>query len=118
MTRFIKKPVEIVAEQYVEYGRLVKGMCNSQTCFSSGNNAPHVHTIHGSQIVNLEVGDWVVPEPDGIHYYPIKPDILKATYYTEKEYSESHMRAVDVAQLCQPKMVQRKITHGSDEASR
>ena len=80
MTKFRKKPVEIEAEQYVKYGGLVKGMCNSRSCFSSGNTEPHVHTIHNNQIVNLEVGDWIIPEPDGKHHYPIKPDILKATY--------------------------------------
>ena len=78
--KFRKKPVEIEAEQYTEYGKLVKGMCNSQSCYSSGNNQPHVHTIHDGQLVNLEIGDWIIPEPDGVHYYPVKPDIFKATY--------------------------------------
>ena len=78
--RFRKKPVEIEAEQYKEYGKLVKGMCNSQSCFVAGNNKPHVHTIHNSQIVNLEVGDYIIPEPDGIHYYPCKEDIFVKTY--------------------------------------
>jgi hypothetical protein len=30
--------------------------------------------------VILEVGDWIIPEPDGIHFYPCKPDIFEATY--------------------------------------
>ena len=77
---FRKKSVVIEAEQYVEYGKLVKGMCNSISCFTAGNNKPHVHTIHGGQIVNLEIGDWIIPEPDGKHFYPVKPDIFKATY--------------------------------------
>lgn len=80
MPIFRKKPVEVEAEQYTKYGKLTKGMCNSLACFSSGNNEPHVHTIHNSQIVNLEVGDWIIPEPDGIHYCPCKPDILAETY--------------------------------------
>jgi len=37
---------------------------------------PHVHTAHNNQAVELEDGDWIAPEPDGVHYYPIKPDIL------------------------------------------
>ena len=78
--KFRKKPVVIEAEQYTEYGKLVKGMCNSQTCYSRVNNAPHVHTIHDNQMVNLEVGDWVIPEPDGKHFYPVKPDIFEQTY--------------------------------------
>ena len=80
MSKFRKKPVVIEAVQYVEYGKLVKGMCNSVSCHTSGNNQPHVHTIHNNQVVNLEVGDFIIPEPDGEHYYPCKPDIFEATY--------------------------------------
>lgn len=78
--KFRKKPVVIEAEQYTKYGQLVRGMCNSRSCYADGNNKPHVHTIHGGQIVNLEVGDYVVPEPDGEHFYPVKSDIFAQTY--------------------------------------
>lgn len=78
--KYRKKPVVIEAEQYTEYGKLVKGMCNSVSCYTSGNTEPHVHTIHDGQIVNLEIGDYVIPEPDGEHYYPCKPDIIAKTY--------------------------------------
>lgn len=77
---FRKKPVEIEAEQYTKYGKLVKGMCNSCACYESGNKEPHVHTIHNNQIVILEIGDWIIPESDGIHFYPCKPDIFDNTY--------------------------------------
>ena len=87
--KFIKRPVAIEAVQYVAYGRLVRGMCNSMRCFQEGNNNPHVHTIHHNQIVELEVGDWIVQEPNGVNYYPVKPDIFKLTYFTEQEYAES-----------------------------
>jgi len=70
----------VEAEQYTEYGKLVKGMCNSQICYTSGNTEPHVHTIHKGQMVLLEVGDFVLPEPDGKHFYPCKPDIFEKTY--------------------------------------
>ena len=82
--RYRKKPIIIDAVQYVEYGRLVKGMCNSRSCFHE-HNQPHVHTIHNSQVVNLKVGDWVIPEPDGIHYYPCDPEVFKNTYEAIKE---------------------------------
>ena len=78
--KYRKKPVVIEAVQYTEYGKLVKGMCNSQSCYLTGNNKPHVHTIHNNQIVNLEIGDYIIPEPDGEHYYPCKPNIFEATY--------------------------------------
>ena len=80
MAKFRKKPIVVDAVQYVEYGKLVKGMCNSRSCYSDGNAEPHVHTIHKGQIVNLEVGDWVIPENDGKHFYPCKPDIFLKTY--------------------------------------
>ena len=80
MAKYRKKPVEVEAEQYTAYGKLVKGMCNSVSCYTSGNSEPHVHTIHAGQIVNLEVGDFVLPEPDGKHFYPVKPDIFANTY--------------------------------------
>jgi hypothetical protein len=78
--QYKKKPVIVEAAQYTEYGKLVKGMCNSVSCFNSGNNTPHVHTIHDNQIVTLEVGDYILPEPDGEHFYPVKPDIFHSTY--------------------------------------
>lgn len=83
MPKFRKKPVEIEAEQYIEYGKLVKGMCNSISCHCEhreDHKKPHVHTIHDNQLVVLEVGDWVIPEPDGEHFYPCKPEIFKVTY--------------------------------------
>jgi len=80
------KNIIIEAEQYVEYGKLVKGMCNSQSCFVAGNDEPHVHTIHNNQIVNLEIGDWIIPEPDGEHFYPCKNSIFIKTYEKVTDY--------------------------------
>lgn len=77
---YIKRVILVKAVQYTEYGKLVTGMCNSQSCLTSGNNEPHVHTIHDNQIVNLQVGDWIIPESDGIHFYPIKNDIFIRDY--------------------------------------
>ncbi len=85
MAKYRKKPVVIEAVQYIEYGKLVKGMCNSTSCFVSVNNKPHVHTIHDNQTVDLEVGDYVIPEPDGIHFYSCKPDIFAAAYEPVEE---------------------------------
>ena len=86
MTLFEKLPIIIDAEQYTEYGKPVKGMC-SQTHFTSGEDEPHVHTIH-DQKVYLEIGDWVIPESDGEHFYPCKPVIFEMTYKKVKEEKE------------------------------
>jgi len=84
MAKFRRKPGETIeAEQYTKYGKLVTGMCNSLSCFSGGNNEPHVHTIHDNQMALLEVGDWVIPEPDGEHFRLCKPDTFEAAYEAE-----------------------------------
>lgn len=81
MKKYRKKPVVIEAEQFHEgYWRRghidPKGVCR---CID-GDSKPHVHTIHDDQVVILADGDWIIPEPDGKHYYPCKPDIFAATY--------------------------------------
>jgi hypothetical protein len=58
--------VAIRAQQYTEYGKLVAGMCNSQSCYTSGNDQPHVHLADGT-LELLAVNDWVIQEPDGSH---------------------------------------------------
>lgn len=78
--KYRRKPTVIEAEQYTKFGVLVKGMCNSRSCYLNGNTSPHVHTIHNNHFVNLEIGDYIIPEPDGIHFYPVKPDIFEMTY--------------------------------------
>lgn len=80
MKKFRKKPVEIEAIQY--QGQNVKGIChcNGRISKMCTDPLPHVHTIHNDQKVYVKVGDWILPEPDGEHFYPVKPDIFEATY--------------------------------------
>lgn len=87
MARFRKKPVEIEADQYHDarvgqptsdwIERFPKGVC-LKGCH--GSNRPHLHTVHQGQIVDLTDGDWIIPEADGKHFYPCKPDVFDATY--------------------------------------
>jgi hypothetical protein len=58
-----------------------KGVCQCE----KGSGRGHVHTSHDSQVVDLEDGDWVMPEPDEIHYYPIKPEIFDERYEKVEE---------------------------------
>lgn len=87
MPRFRSKPRQIEAEQF----RTANGAldhegvcCGGEGCEEPTlpyNNYPHVHTIHGpGRSVQLADGDWIVPEPDGIHYYPIKDEVMKANW--------------------------------------
>ena len=79
--KFRKKPVVVDAEQYKGYRKLVTGMCRSTLCSVNRERyEPHVHTIHNNQVVNIEVGDWIIPEPNGINFYPVKPDIFEQTH--------------------------------------
>lgn len=77
MPKFRKKPVIIEAEQF--QGDDVRGVCMRYACVF-GDKLKHVHTAHNDQKVYIEVGDWIIPEPDGVHFYPCKPDIFRSTY--------------------------------------
>ena len=71
-------PELITAEQWNPDGReplsKVPGVC---TCYAF---APHIHSLHGDQIICLRPGDYVVVESDGIHYYAIAPDVFVKKY--------------------------------------
>lgn len=75
--KFRKKPVTIEAEQWTSNKNHVEGICPMP---EHSQSDAHVHTIHNNQIVFVEDGDWIIPEPDGIHFYPCKPDIFESTY--------------------------------------
>lgn len=73
--KYRKKPVVIEAEQFIgDAGRDPAGVFRRPE-----DNSPYVVTIH-DQRCYLAPGDWIIPEPDGVHYYPCKPDIFAATY--------------------------------------
>jgi hypothetical protein len=74
MAKYRKKPVVIEAEQWFP-GQAVRGVC---AC--TARSGPHLHTIHEGQSVELAPGDYVIPESDGEHFYPCKPDIFEKTY--------------------------------------
>lgn len=38
-----------------------------------------VTTIQGQRVF-VEPGEWIVQEPDGIHYYPIADDVFRLKY--------------------------------------
>lgn len=81
MPKFRTKPKEITAEQFNNGApELAKGVCFCVAGDKVYYIAAHVHTMHNNQTVILESGDWVVPEPDGVHYYPIKPEVFADKY--------------------------------------
>ena len=86
MPEFNSKVRRITAEQYTGEEPHPKGICRCEQGTGRGGRLvsavttrPHVHTAH-EQVVFLESGDWVVPEPDSRGYYPIKDDIFQKNY--------------------------------------
>lgn len=73
---FVSKPSTCKAYQFtgnglepeVMYGKDPEGRV-------SGDKLPFVETINGNK-ARVYPGDWIVQEPDGIHYYPVKNDIF------------------------------------------
>lgn len=80
MPHFRKKPIVIEAHQFLAGEPIPRGVCFGWQCDSVYERTPHVHTIHDGQTCDVVFGDWILPEPDGKHFYPCKPDIFKATY--------------------------------------
>ena len=104
--KYRKKPVTVEAYQITEEflvpiffgdGKYPKGLsmssaiCNEKTktinCWFG-----YVITIH-DQETKVTIGDWIIAEPDGEHFYPCKPDIFEQTY--EKVESEDSGRIVE-----------------------
>jgi hypothetical protein len=77
MPKFRKKPVVIEAEQFHESTSPLPFATKSACCL--GPDGWYVITIHGQETKIVD-GDWIIPEPDGVHFYPCKPDIFEATY--------------------------------------
>lgn len=98
--KYRKKPVVIEAWQYmpatVEH---IRGVCRSS---HNGTVWPsdHLHTAHEGQYVYLQNGDWIIPEPDGEHFYPCKPDIFAATYEPVRDFCDHEIGSEIGTILC------------------
>jgi len=81
MAKFRKKPVVVEAVQYApNMAVLPPGVTEeSENGDGTGHISAYVTTIHG-QKTYVVAGDWIIAEPDGIHFYPCKPDIFAASY--------------------------------------
>ena len=79
--KFRKRPILIEAEQFFYDQLPIKGVfypAKSPDGKTYEGDA-FVITAH-EQRVYLADGDWILPEPDGEHFYPCKDDIFRATY--------------------------------------
>lgn len=89
MPLFRKKALVIRAEQFDGVNGVPGVYWEVPIANASGvcaESRPYVVTIH-RQRAYLEIGDWVVPEPDGKHYYPVKDDVMRQNYDRVEENS-------------------------------
>lgn len=76
-----KKPMIIEVEQFFYDQPKVNGVFYPSL---SGDGKTYIGdafiiTAH-DQLVYLQDGDWIFPEPDGEHFYPVKDEIFRNTY--------------------------------------
>ena len=74
-------PTQTDANQYTGGREPVKGICQNSMCYLQNTGiGTHVHTMHDNQVIKVVPGDWILPEPDGIHYFAVKDDFFKVNY--------------------------------------
>ena len=66
----------------VELNQFIHGATAPAGVHCDEDGRSYVVTIH-NQRAYLESGDWVAPEGDGIHYYPIKDRVRKENFDEE-----------------------------------
>lgn len=106
MAKYISIPRVIEAEQYDGAG-LCNGMfIHTFYCTPTYTDtevktydAPAVKTINGN-IAKVEPGDFIIQEPDGIHYYPCKEEIFKASYHKVKD-EHGHLRHIEYPHIAE-----------------
>lgn len=91
--KYKKKPIEVEAYQITE--DLLKPILFDGVAYPVGLQlgsaklyppGRHICSWRGTVInrynqrPGVVIGDWIISEPDGIHFYPLKPDIFANTY--------------------------------------
>ena len=64
--------------------QLVRGEPWPEGVHSDGPREMHVVTIQG-QKVPIGYGEWVMPEGDGVHFYPCADSVFRSTYEAVEE---------------------------------
>ena len=77
MPKFRSRLREIVAEQFMPETLPLPFADKGACCL--GPDGWYVVTIHGQE-TRIVDGDWIIPEPDGEHFYPCKPEVFETTY--------------------------------------
>jgi len=89
MAKYKSKPVIIEAEQFFQDKPLpFRDRCAVRFDGFGLGLGWYVETMHNGQMVAIEDGDWIVPEPDGEHFYPIKDEVFRNKYELIEEETE------------------------------
>lgn len=72
--KFVTKPIVVEAEQWFA-GKNLRGIF-PPTAFDYG---PYVMSSYNTPIF-LKDGDWVIAEPDGVHFHACSPEVFEANY--------------------------------------
>lgn len=90
--RYRRKPTEVEAYQLTKqaifnklaHGAPLPGVDVTSATYNKEQGSlwsshQHVVTMQGRE-VPVEPGEWIVKEPDGVHYYPIADDEFRRIY--------------------------------------
>lgn len=78
MAQYRKKPVVIEATQWRGPGHELPGVLKRVGQYGPPD-CYYVITIHGQETY-IAQGDWIITESDGVHHYPCKPEVFRASY--------------------------------------
>lgn len=79
MAKFVSRPTLVEAYQFRTAAPLHTQPGVGRGREPGGTDFFYVCTAHGQQ-TTVQDGDWIVAEPDGRGYYPVKDDIFRARY--------------------------------------
>lgn len=97
--------------------------CSKESPYWTWDCMGTVTTIHGQKTIVVP-GDYIMPEPDGIHFYPCKPDIFEKNYrlvteadipYNANEFSVNPVLFVDLDGTIRRSKTGKTFVSGTDD---
>lgn len=77
MPLYRRKPTTVDAVQFDDYVRPCRGVVIDKD--TAPTPTAYVTTMQGQKVA-VSVGEWIVREPDGLHYYPIADAEFRRIY--------------------------------------
>lgn len=80
MAIYRRKPTTVDAQQFTDVAKPPRGVTIEPTPNAARTtHAAFVTTMQG-QKVNVGIGEWIVAESDGVHFYPIADEEFRRIY--------------------------------------